>query len=123
MYISTKETPGSEVKVTDRREAIGEFAKIYTSYQLGGTNYFNGKNENRGIYIHFQISDCDEHSERTMLMGGDSFKIFHKALNRKSQKSINEADAFIFENKDEIYKLYRENKRDELIDLIQSVHF
>lgn len=122
MYISTKIKPGEAVTVSDRRTAIGEFAKIYANYQLGGYNNFSGKEEQRGIYISFQISNLEEHSERTMLMGEGSYKIFFKALSRKSVKALDQADEFLFAKKDKIFEFYMNGEKDKLISLIRSAY-
>ena len=65
--------------------------KVSIDYQKGGTNYFNGRTENGGIYVYFTPVYREGYCCKSVMMGGrieSGFKYLVKPLKRKSQKQI-----------------------------------
>ena len=73
-------------KVKDRPEEV----KVSMGYELGGINYFSGRENARGYYIYVQpvtrsTSESGYRIESTMLF--DGFKELAIAVNRQSKKA------------------------------------
>ena len=69
----------------------GREIEVELRYQLGGLNWFNGKEERRGYYIAFDVVERDEHSVRRSLGTPldptyKTGKILCKEVKRKSAK-------------------------------------
>ena len=65
--------------------------KVSIDYQKGGTNYFNGRTENGGIYVYFTPVHREGYCCKSVMMGNrleSGFKYLVKPLKRKSQKQI-----------------------------------
>jgi len=95
-----------------------KFYQVEVNYQLGGTNYFSGKNEPRGIYISFGKVEVGDHFVRSEPFSDSSYKILFKELKRKSAKQIETAEKFVNDNLDEIIAMYKENDKKGLFDFI-----
>lgn len=71
-----------------------EFVKVSTSYEKGGTNYFNGQNNRRGYYIYAQKVERQNKYGYTT----ESFTMFEgakkllKEVGRQSKKAELEAE-------------------------------
>lgn len=81
------------VKISDKSN-LNEL-KVSIDYQKGGTNYFNGRTENGGIYVYFTPVYREGYCCKSLMMGGrleSGFKYLVKPLKRKSQKQIDLAE-------------------------------
>jgi len=99
-----------------------EYARIEVKYALGGTNYFSGKNEQRGLYVHFDTVEIGDHFIKSTPMSNNSFKIFFKPLKRKSAKQLQIAEEWLSDNQLMLFKLYEKLDKQALLDLVQSAH-
>lgn len=68
--------------------------KVSVRYGKGGINYFNYKQEKRGVYVHFKpVHRGNGFETCTLLSGGykeDGFKMFVRELGRMSQKQLDD---------------------------------
>ena len=98
--------------------------EISVAYQLGGTNWGTGKNEERGLYLHIDTVKRGDHFVQRQLYGdlsGNKIKtgkILMKPLKRKSQKQV---DILIEKTPfDEIAKLWISGNYPEAFELIEK---
>jgi predicted RNA-binding protein YlxR (DUF448 family) len=107
------------------KNSDGKYAKIKVCYHKGGINYFTGGAEGRGIYIHFAIVEKQDRGGYVMesysLFGDKTFKILVKKLNRKSAKEEFYVLDKLHANKEKIYELYMEDKKQELIHYLTNM--
>ncbi len=99
-----------------------EFYCIEARYEKGGMNYFNGREDKRGIYIHFDKKEIADGWTRTSPFSESSFKIFFQPLGRKSAKKVDAANEWIENNKDDLFDMYEELDKMSLLKFVQSVH-
>lgn len=99
--------------------------KIEADYALGGTNYFSYKQEARGLYVHFRqversISSGGFATESFELMGKGNFKMLAMPLGRKSQKRLDDLNAYVETNKDLMAELYLAGNFEALHNLVRA---
>lgn len=69
--------------------------KIETYYYKGGTNWFNGKFDERGYYLSARLVEVTEKNGYTVesyFVPSSGYKMFIKAVTRVSKKQEDEAD-------------------------------
>ena len=66
---------------------------IEVRHGKGGVNYFTGRNEGRGVYVHVTPVEVKDGMRSFMLFGEFVFKILVKPTARKSQKAIEQVAA------------------------------
>lgn len=99
-----------------------DFLKIKIGYELGGYSYFTGKVSKRGIYIYLQEVEKGNGWEKFTLLGkSNDYKILLKELKRQNNKDMEFYANIMRTNKDLIYKLWCENKGNEIKDLFKVV--
>lgn len=67
--------------------------KVSVRYDKGGINYFNCKQDKRGVYVHFHPVHRGNGLESATLLGNkkeSGFKIFVRELGRMSQKQMDD---------------------------------
>jgi len=101
------------------------YSKIEVSYSLGGMNYFSGRINRRGVYIHFTKVERGETdgrftSESFMLFGEGNFKILAKELKRKSAKEAKRVADFVAHYEGLLHDLYMADDRAALLGFIQK---
>jgi folate-dependent tRNA-U54 methylase TrmFO/GidA len=67
--------------------------KVSVRYDKGGINYFNYKQDKRGVYVHFQPVHRGNGFESATLLGSkkeSGFKMFVRELGRMSQKQMDD---------------------------------
>lgn len=96
------------------------YMKIETNYHIGGHNYFTGKQEARGIYVHFSNVEIEAKNgytcEQSTPFSDSSFKMMFKPLKRKSQKQTMLVNEIICDNSDELFELYGNGEYGMLYD-------
>jgi hypothetical protein len=104
-------------------EEDNTYLALETRYQLGGTNYFNGNSEKRGIYLNFtkqtKIQRDGYISTQTTIFEKGNYKIFIQELTRKSEKRVKEFHQYVDSIKDELYKAWKDNDINEIFRLIK----
>jgi len=96
-------------------------AEIEVNYQLGGMNYFSGKQEPRAYYIGFSMVEISNNTKSFMLFDKTSFKICKTPVARQSKKVFEQVKQFVEKNLDKLFELYLgDNNRNELLSFIQS---
>lgn len=99
---------------------------VTVSQQSGGMNYFNGKKEERGIYITFckekYVKENGYVVKQYMPFDDCNFKLLVETNKRKNQKRLDIYEKFIFNNKDELLNLWREKDIPRLRELIGGVN-
>lgn len=76
-----------KVKGSDTRKI-----KIETYYYKGGTNWFNGKIDERGYYLSARPIEKTEKNRCTLENYSSGYKMLVKAVARASKKQEDEAD-------------------------------
>lgn len=104
-------------------ESLDEL-KISVDYQKGGYNYFSGNYSEGGVYAYLTpvYRTCGVIS--CTMLGKQhecGYKIFLKALGRKSQKQIDLMFNKIMPHAQEIADLYSDYKHQEVYELIKSL--
>ena len=99
--------------------------KIDVSYSKGGMNYFSGKAERRGIYIHFtEVERSEERgyaSESYGLFSGSSFKILALELKRLSQKKLEEVFQAVYQIKEDLFEQQKALNKEILLQMISGL--
>lgn len=105
---------------TNNPEKVNECAKVEIYCNQGGINYFNYKNEQKGIYLSFGIVEKTETCEVSSPLSETSFKILLNPLKRFSKKQFDNAVAFVEQYKDEIFNIYLDPQQSnqKLFDII-----
>lgn len=92
----------------------------------GGINYYNGKREERGIYIYFckekYVKQNGYVTREYMPFDDCNFKILAETNKRKNQKRLDIYEKFIFDNKDKLLELWLERDIPKLRKLIGEVN-
>lgn len=83
-----------------------KYMKIKSSYSLGGMNYFSGKNEERGLRVHFSVVEKNGYSERSTPRDDTNFKFLIKKMKRASQKQSKKLNEWLLDNQDELFDEY-----------------
>lgn len=113
----------SKLEIRHPLEKENEFLVLEVTYQLGGANWGTGREEARGIYLHFTNKTITQHdgyeSSQFSLYGDGNCKVLVKELKRKSQKQLDLFFDFLKENKDEFIKAFKEDKQ-EIFTLINK---
>lgn len=112
-----------EKRIATTAIASANTIEIKVTYDKGGYNPFNGRNEGRGIYLHISPITVTSHGnyEEISYIAFTGVKYFLKELGRKSQKQLE-----IIENKlepqfEEIAKMFEKNDRQGILNLLMEV--
>ena len=95
-------------------------AKMIVHRQDGGTNYFSGGSEQKGIYVVFKKVAKDAISESFTLFANDTFKICIHPTKRHGGKVETLAHKWVTLHKDEFLQLYISGDKQILFDLIKQ---
>ena len=99
--------------------------KIDVSYSKGGMNYFSGKPERRGIYVHFteveRSTESGYATESHMLFSGSSFKILAVELKRLSQKRLEEVFQAVYQIKEDLFEQQKALNKEILFQMISGL--
>jgi len=99
-----------------------DYLVIDVRHRVGGTNYFTYKNEERGVEVSFAkktISEDRGYSTTTYTpMSDGNFRILAIPTQRKSQKKINEVDAYVRDHKEELLSLWLKNDKASIYEMI-----
>ena len=98
---------------------------ITVQQQLGGMNYFNGKKEERGIYIYFckekYVKENGYVVKQYMPFDECNFKLLAETNKRKNQKRLDIYEKFISDNKDKLLELWLNRDIFTLLKLIKEI--
>jgi hypothetical protein len=96
-----------------------KYLKITTSYEKGGINWANGQANPRGLYVYFSHIEKSENCESFIMFNDKDFKVLALNLNRYSKKRDLEVSNKIENIKDELLKLFSEDKKSEIFQKIK----
>ena len=98
---------------------------ITVQQQSGGMNYFNGKKEERGIYIYFckekYVKENGYVVKQYMPFDECNFKLLAETNKRKNQKRLDIYEKFISDNKDKLLELWLNRDIFTLLKLIKEI--
>ena len=116
------------MKVELKNSGTYNLLKVEASYSKGGINYWNYKNEPKGMYVHISAVeakfDGGFYSESFMVGGDDigSFKMFLFPMNRNSKKKVAEANAVLDGLDGEVIaKYFEEGNKKAIADIVYLV--
>ncbi len=107
---------------------IDKFDKVDISikYNIGGINYFNYKNEERGYYLHFCPCCFNDHGTYQHIMTEPfhkkSFKTLICPVKRKTNNKFNSLNNILLENIDKIKDCYENKDENDLYKLICDLY-
>jgi hypothetical protein len=94
-------------------QPLGNVTEIEVWYHLGGMNYFNYKEEKRGIYVSVRqstIEQRDGFTTKTFNMFGSGVKFFALELQRKSSKQLERVANHLAPHVSRLVELYKQDK-------------
>jgi len=90
--------------------------EIKADYEAGGMNYFSGVDKKRGYRVCFNkytveyFNDGMSSMKKIVPRDPDNFIVFIKPAKRFSQKQKEKIDDWVEANKDELFRLYFEDR-------------
>jgi hypothetical protein len=109
--------------IVEKENTQGKYIKVEIEYSKGGRNYFSGNYNKRGYRVSFKPVEVNAHIESYTLLGDTKSSggyIMITESNRYSAKVL-ESLAQVYDHLvPMIAELYRADKTNELIDLIQN---
>ena len=76
---------------------------------------------NRGYYIYFSNVEIEDGFKKFVPMDDVNFKIFFKSAKRFSSKQMEKIVDFVLNHKDEFFKLYKNQDREAIFDLLEGI--
>ena len=116
-------------RIEGESEEVGDkikFLKIEVAYSLGGMNFFDGKQNRRGLYVHFNHVEKENRggyfSESFMPFDECNFKIMAVVLKRKSEKKSEQLHVALAKIEKQLFDLYEQMNKNELLKLVQGIN-
>lgn len=94
--------------------------ELAVGHQKTEYNYATGDMETGGIYVYIQPMYATENIKSYVLFDKSGFKVQVQNLKRKSQKKINTVLEKVKQYKNLILDLFKENKREEILNLLET---
>lgn len=101
-----------------KRIKENDFLLMEVLYDLGGTNYFSGNVDRRGVYIHFTKVTINGYRRTMQPLAEGNFKVFMVPLKRKSQKRMDEVFEILEIHALKLFELWKEGKYRDMAVLV-----
>lgn len=102
-----------------------EYLVMKVMHKDGGMNYFSSKIEPKGVEVVFTKTEIfvDKTStiERYTPMDNCNYRILVLEYKRKSQKKLDMVYQFVMDNKEELFHLWLNDLRKQLIDTLSKI--
>ena len=114
----------SDLYVDEFENKKEDFAKIEVYYSKGGINYLSGERVQRGIFVSFNRTvktyRDDYAVESFEPFNNVNFRVFVKALGRKSAKQIQEVYEKVGQIKEDLFAQYADGNKQIVYQLVTS---